>query len=346
MTGITKAQIAGFEKLLASVDTDRLSMSDYAKRYLLHILAHRRYYCHIYARVLELALVHCSKPIQQICLVDYGAGNGLLGLFAKYCGFQKVYINEMSTDFLTAARLLADEINIAIDDFVVGEVDSLHAIQGIPDVLVATDVIEHIYNLEHFFATLHQINPAIVTVMTTASNPCNPFKVAALKKLQVKDELYGGTPADNCLFGEATLPPFVLIRERMIEAYSNKKISAEEISQLAKLTRGLNKVDIEKSVDLYLSQKIWPVPILHPTNTCDPVSGSWSERLLSLQEYKAIYSGAGFGLQVYDGFYNACDGGFKSSLLRWLNTLIPVFLHRISPFIILVGKEGMKELRN
>lgn len=340
---ITSKELAGFENLLSSVKVDTLSISPYAARYLQHILEHKKYYCHIYAHILSLALQNTKKKKEDICLLDYGAGNGLMGLLAKYCGFEKVFINDLSTDFLVAARELSIAIQIQPDGFIEGDIENVKKYFSAlpPDVIIGSDVIEHIYDLADFFKTVKQVNPAMVTVMSTACNPANSFKVKEFKKLQIKDELYGGSPSDHALFGEVAIEPFIETRRKMITAYTMDKLTGAEINDLSMLTRGLRKDDIEKAVEKYIISKILPVPLSHPTNTCDPVTGSWSERLLDFDEYKTVYDNAGFEVKFYDGFYNEYEGNLKSRLLYFVNKIIPFAEYRLSPFITLVGKQQM-----
>lgn len=356
-TLITEKELAGFENLLSVVDTDRLDINPYAKRYLQHILFHKKYYCRIYARLINLAvenfkikaqsaainpgrgLIKTSPSKQNICLVDYGAGNGIMGLLAKYAGIEKVFINDINADFINAAKQLSQQLNIFPDGFIEGDIESvqLYCKDPLPDIIVGTDVIEHIYSLDDFFQSVKKINPAMVTVMSTACNPANHFKVKEFTRLQIKDELYGGTPEDGVLFGETAIEPFIKIREGIIKAHGGGKLSPEAISLLAKTTRGLKKEDIENAVDNYISHQAVPAVLLHPTNTCDPNTGSWSERLLRFDEYKKIYAAVGFELAVYDGFYNAFEKTIKSRLLMGANALISFTAHSFAPFIILVG---------
>jgi 2-polyprenyl-3-methyl-5-hydroxy-6-metoxy-1,4-benzoquinol methylase len=330
--------ISAFEKKLEAVVIENISAKEYCKKYLTHLLQHKRYYLEIYASVLELVLKKSPIKKKEIALVDYGAGNGLLGLFAKYCGFNKVYINDINDNFISSSAELATLLNISIDGFVSGDIiavadffksEKLMAIVG-------TDVIEHIYSLPDFFSELNKMNPQIVSVFTTASNPFNKRKVKKLKQLQVKDEYEGGTPNDYVFFGETALEPFIKVREEIIR----KKfpgINKEEIIKLSRLTRGLIEGDIIKTVQKYIDNKIMPAGLLHSTNTCDPITGSWTERVLTLEEYKTIYAAAGFEVELYKGFYNEYSGGVKSFLLKLANKYINATGYSLAPFITLVG---------
>ncbi|HMJ47503.1 MAG TPA: class I SAM-dependent methyltransferase, partial [Ferruginibacter sp.] len=239
-------------------------------------------------------------------MIDYGAGNGLLGMFAKHCGFKKVYLTDIDKSFTEGATVLARELDIEIDGIVHGDItDVKNIFTGIPDAIIGTDVIEHIYDLDIFFSTMYSFNPGIVSVFTTASNPENYFKIRQLKKLQLKDELEGGDPGDFLLFGEHGHESFLKIRKGIIN--DTASLTSNEVEQIAKATRGYDKNDIVKAVNKYILTKELPMPPSHPTNTVNPLNSSWTERILSLEEYAAIYARHGFSLEIHTGFYD----GFK-----------------------------------
>ena len=111
------ANIAAFNKKLQGINPSSLEIADYPKRYLQHLLENSRYYIAIYTQVLSNALSRSAKGIEETILVDYGSGSGLLGLFAKFCGFKKVFLCDMDIDFVFASEVLSHELNIHIDQF-------------------------------------------------------------------------------------------------------------------------------------------------------------------------------------------------------------------------------------
>ncbi len=326
-----------FDRQLGSVVIDAVSPEAYCKKYLGHLLQHKKFYLHIYADVLDKLLQHSTQKKEDIILIDFGAGNGMLGIFAKYCGFKKVFLNDIDKKFVEASTNLAAQLHVEIDDYIHGDIRAVQTAVGNdrPDAIVGTDVIEHIYDVESFFMTLKQINPSIVSVLTTASNPSNYFKVRQLEKIQLKDELEGGTPADHLLFGEAPHEPFLKIREQIIRKYDGQ-IPGNIIASLAKATRGLNENDIRSAIEKYKQSGQMPVPAAGH-NTCNPVSGSWTERILSLENYISLYRNAGFTCKFYAGFYNEYGQGKGFFVKKLLNRFITIFGQRISPYIVLVG---------
>lgn len=330
--------ISSFEQLLLQVDPSDISEQAYCQRYFVHLKDNSRYYLSIYALVLEKILHNSNLQKQQINLLDYGAGNGLLGIFARYCGFGRVGLNDIDQSFLVASKNLSRILEIEIDAFIRGDINEVqqHPFADQLNAIAGTDVIEHIYNLDDFFAAIQSINPFIVSVFTTASNPLNSFKVRKLRQLQLKDELEGGEPGDFLLFGSEPLQPYLQIRKDIIQGIL-PGINPDELNILATNTRGLNQEDIKKAVDQYQENKKIPVLLEDPFNTCNPLTGSWTERILPLYDYTDLYKRNGFTLVIYDGFYNKYKKGLKGLASNVLNGLIPIFKHRISPFIVFVG---------
>jgi len=331
--------IIPFVQKLKTVSANMPGIDSYCKTYLAHLLKHSRYYIEIYARVLTVLLDHSMEKKSSISMVDYGAGNGLLGIFAKFCGFKKVYINDVNKSFTEAANLLAVQLNIPVDGIIYGDIIAVtHYFNDIdkPTAIAGTDVIEHIYNLEELFSGIKSINNDMVTVFTTAANPDNWFKSSTIKKQQLFDEYTGGALAGHELAGSENSPAFFNIRKSIILSASNS-LKEEQITLLAKATRGMIKNDILNAVSDYLINQKIPVPPPHPSNTCDPYTGSWSERLLTIAEYKLLYNRYGFKFEQYNGFYNSYENSIKSFLLKFINAISKIAGKKISAFIILVG---------
>ncbi|RYY68505.1 MAG: methyltransferase domain-containing protein [Chitinophagaceae bacterium] len=331
-----KAYRASFASLLDNINVGSMPSTPYTKRYLQHLLDHRHYYIAIYAHVLDSAIEKSKQSKTELNLLDFGAGNGLLGLFARHCGFNKVFLCDINSNFVDASRLVAQQMNLSIDGFIVGELSQVsEALQTHLDIIVGTDVIEHIYNLDHFFKSITHINPQMITVFSTASNPDNFYKVRQLKKLQVKDEFVGGDPEDFALAGEEKHAAYVDIRKAILQKHL-PHMPASELLQWAQASRGLREDDIVRLA------KGQPVEIDFPfasadTNTCHPYTGSWSERILSINNYQQLYNRYGYTLQLKNGFYNSFDGRLKRAVNIFMNLLIKILGRKTAPFITLIG---------
>lgn len=335
-----KTMIASFAGLLDTIKAGSLHSSPYSKRYLHHLLQHKYYYLAIYAHVLDHALMKSGRKINELTLLDFGAGNGLLGMFARHCGFKRVILCDISRNFVEASRMLAAELNITIDAFITGEIETVknELTFMIPDIIAGTDVIEHIYDLDDFFAEIKTMNPGMITVLTTASNPDNYFKVKQLKKMQVKDELEGGHPSDFALAGEESHLPYLEIRKNIIrENFPGWAGMEKMVVEFAKATRGLRREDIIERVQYFIDDRAVPAVDPHDTNTCHPETGSWSERILPIKYYRSLYNRYGFELQVKSGFYNSFEPGLKSRIRLFMNLLVKIMGKKTAPFITLIG---------
>lgn len=333
-----KKKISAFASILNMIDVINIHTSPYSKRYLQHLLDHRLYYLAIYADVLDTALAKTNKPLNELNLLDFGSGNGLLGMFAKHCGFEKVFLCDLNENFVAASRLTAEVLQIKIDGFITGELteakDQLQ--HNNIDIIAGTDVIEHVYDLDVFFAEIKNMNPFMITVFTTASNPDNYFKVRKLKNMQMKDELVGGDPEDFALAGEEKHAAYLDIRKQIIKR-NFPDLEYDELTKLAQYSRGLRREDIIKLVRSYLAGNKMPPALPGDTNTCHPETGSWSERILPVDHYRQLYHRYGFALNIRNGFYNNFDGGLKATFNIFMNLLVKILGKKTAPFITLTG---------
>ncbi len=329
-------KIISFSRLMELIDINKISEHIYCRNYLEHLIANRAYYLRIYTHLFLKALNKTHKTLSEISLVDFGCGNGLMGIFLKYCGAKKVVLLDSDPLFVQAARQLSKQLGIAIDEFHNGD-EKLLTTLSMPDMILATDVIEHIYNLDATFRLIKTINPKMITGFTTASNPHNKRKIKKLMALQMKDELEGGVTAEGDL-GHTPHRAFLEMREHIIQNLQ-LNLSDNEVKNLASLTRGQRKDDIQKTVEYYMKNKILPTASDHPSNTCDPYTGNWTEKILTIHAYQNIYNKNGFYLDLYPGFYNQFSKGVKAQLAKGINLIIRTTGFRFAPYIVLVGSE-------
>lgn len=319
----------GFVKLLRAVDIERIC-TGYPANYLQHLIGNIEYYTAVYVKVLAGVMDKTYKDHTSIRLVDYGCGNGLLGLFALHCGFKQVIFVDTNNEFLGAAKQLASRLDFTGGRFVCGEIDKLYNEQPRIDAVAGTDVIEHIYDPDSFFTHIFALNPNMVTVFTTAANPFNPILKRRLRKLHLKDEFVGNEGAG--ISGKAH-PPFLQLRKQLIEDRFPELKNAE---QLATATRGLAGAHLYEAVEKYQLTNNFPTPA-EGSNTCDPVTGSWTERLMPAGWYINLYKRHGFRAEISAGFYNEFKKGFEKWPAKALNLLIKVLGKTFSPFIIITG---------
>ena len=333
--------VTDFLHRLDTLDQKDISFAGYSREYLSYLIKYKEHYVSIYQRIIEIVLKNTESPLTDIIFVDFGTGNGLLAMFARLLPFHKVIAIDVDKDFVAAARRTADMISITGIEFINGGEEVLTKLnfEEKPLVLAGTDVIEHIYDLDVFYKQLAQISSLSVSVFTTASNPENPRIVKSLMKLQRKEELIGGDSSDRALFGDEH-KSFLELRKEIITNI-RPSLDKKMVVQLAKLSRGLRKDAIEKMLLAYESNGELPDELTHPTNTCHPETGSWSERLVELDEYQNYYKANGFEFEIVNGFYDSKKGTLiRRFFIRILNSVIntfPMQAIRIAPFIFLIG---------
>ena len=141
-----------------------------------------------------------------------------------------------------------------------------------------------------------------------------------LKKSQVKAEhtdrekTWGHKDRD-------ALKSYLKIREEIIRNHA-PALPPETVGTLAKLTRGLMKRDIEKCVDEYTAGGGISYKPDHPTNTCDPYTGNWTEHLMDTERLRSVLEEEGFNAAVLNGYYSNRGGAHRKMVTNFLNLLI------------------------
>jgi hypothetical protein len=312
--------IPEFANLLQKVEPTAIP-DVYARQYLQHLLQHKHYYLNIYATCLQEAEISTDT-----ILLDFGCGNAVLAMFAHFCGVEKVFAADSNSAFVLAAQTVAAQLEMNLSGWIIGNENALtkHFTQQMPDVLIAVDVIEHIYHIPRFLANLHAFNPKMLLLFTTASVYENPFIRYQLKQLQLADEYKGSNPIHSS--GSYAGLPFFEIRKKLLQnAFPH--IAPETLLQLAHQSRGLAEADILKLANGSLSFQ----PSAD-TNTCDPITGSYTERLLPIANWKQLFAAAGYRIQLKKGFYNTYRKGIKSLISSCLNKILSFTGFRFVPF--------------
>ena len=329
-----------FAMLLDKIDPDKDLKGFAFKPYFLHFLTHRQYYLEIFSTLLDEIVTKTKMNNTDISLVDFGAGCGFLGFFAKYSGFGRVTMVDMNPNLTAIQRIISRKLNLPVDAMITGDSNVLESIQSSKPnmVIAATDVIEHIYDLHKFFKDVCSLPHRPTLFFTTSANNSNYIKRKEIIRLQVNDEWKGWVESELPGLGTRE-KSFREIRGAMIQ-HELQNLGREDLDKLIRTTRGMNQQDIIKACENFRLKNIFPIEISHPTNTCDPDSGSWTERLLSFDEYRKIFEENKYELEIKNGFYNEFGGGIKSAAARFLNKFIKVIGsngRRISPFVILTG---------
>lgn len=275
---------------------------------------------------------------EKLGLLDVGSGNGLLGIFAKYCGMNSVILLDIDKSFLDSSGILAKTLRVPVDGFVQGELTALRVNEEYPmiNVVVGTDMIEHVYNLDGFLKEVSLLNSSLTIAFSSAANPLNPFTVKKLRQAQIKDEILGESAPNAEDMGKSALP-FIQVRRNIIQE-NFPGIGPDEVEKIAVVTRGLKKEDILFATRNIFEKGVYPqVPM--GDNTCDPVTGSWTERLYPIPWYQDIFNRNGFEIEFLSGFYNHWEPGLRGVVKRMLNLVIKITGLKFSPYFIILGSK-------
>ncbi|MCF0212754.1 MAG: SAM-dependent methyltransferase [Bacteroidales bacterium] len=288
---------------LQALDPDTLGVSDYMRAYLQRMLPVADYYLSIYEHGLAHLLDEVGLPPADVTLIDYGGGHGMLSLLAREMGVGHIIYVDINPESVQAFKALLAALHIDESHFTIIVGDSytlrLHNEQGAlrrPTMVMGADVIEHIYCIDDTLADLLALNPRMPMLFTTASTPYNRRIVRRLRKVMVKDE---------ALFLQKR-------KDFIVKIYPD--LSPDQQDYWARHTRGLNYDDIMRAID---SES--PNLLRDPYNTCDPETGSWTERILPLRAYEQLLQPYNYSLQVELGWYNPANRGLKGLLQRHYN---------------------------
>lgn len=308
---------------LRGIDYAALPISDYSRSYIVRMMPHLDYYLDIYQRCLCQMLEALGREPSQVVMVDYGGGHGFLSLLAKALGVGRVIYIDYNPQAVETVTAIGRQMNLMPDDILQSSSSELrqwcHENSVVPDALLGMDVIEHIYRLDTFFADLQAINPRLYQLYTTGSTPYNRRVAARLRAVMQADEI-----GHNGQIG------FFQQRRDFI-AQHFPTLSAIQLDAWAQATRGLVFDDILQAVETGT-----PADLSDSYNTCDPATGSWTERILTLEQYQQLAAPNGFALQLRNGFYNPYRSGIKGLASQLLNIFIRNGRHHsLAPFIIL-----------
>lgn len=329
---------------IQQIDPAVITCCNYHRDYFIRIQKVAGYFCTIYDHVLSIASERLDKqgiPVKDARLLDFGCGLGLLGVYAKRNGWQQVSLMDINEHCTQNASTLAKAWQVPDLRIQKGSEDAVAEFfkeVPLPHVVISLDVIEHVYDIRQMLAHFKATMPEATLYFTTGAIAENPLRYRAIKKLQrtdehdCTDELQ--TFSNNPFAGWS----FRAMRRKIIQTADIKKcLSDSEIDLLITHTRGQHQADILQSVNTYLQTGALPPLLAHPTNTCDPISSSWTERLLTVKEYHEIFSDCGYNLSVHAGAYNdITHTGIKKGCLKLLNLLVKTFnLPQYSAYLLL-----------
>lgn len=328
---------------LSKLDPAATGISEYNQRYLGQKLSVLERQLKLDADLLELSLSDWNGPLADFVFVDYGAGSGILAFLAKELGIGTVVYEDIYEVSCADATRVAQVLGLPLDHVVCGDVEELVSYLRraglVVNAIASYDVLEHIYDVEDHFRQLASapLAPGFFRlVYASGANIKNRRYVRSTMKAQRADENEDRTPEWGHKERD-TLRAFVDLRRDMIREHA-PELAAEQVELLARATRGLRKDDIEKCVAEYQATGTISYRPDHPTNTCDPLTGNWSEHLIEPSWLEGVLRDAGFRARTLAGEYLIGGSLPKRATKHALNLTIRIFGRRalaIAPFYVL-----------
>jgi len=268
---------------IKNLKLNEISLSDYSQRYIKDNYVKPEQWAHnslMFAWLLD----KMNTKLDSICLLDYGAGAGSICLLAKALGIRTVIYTDIYDISCKDASTLGKALGLQADHYINGELcEIISFMKGnnlFCDVLVSNACIEHIYNIEEFFEHIPKIPSKNLRFwLSTGANPLRPRTKRLLSEGAVRAE-YEDSERKWGHKDRDALKSFLLIRKDIIRD-EERQLGNKEIEVLARKTRGLREDDIRKTVRAYVLSGRMPNDPEHPTNTCDPLTGNWAERLMN-----------------------------------------------------------------
>jgi hypothetical protein len=302
-----------YEKLIR-LEPQLLDISDYSKRFFGGYLKDLHAALQRYSYIMLWCLHRLPTPLERCTFLDYGGGSGVLSLLARQVGIGTVIYNDIYEVSCVDAERIAEHIGNAADHYIRGDIDDAISFireKGIScDAVASNEVIDHVYDVEAFLSKLMRFsNGSLAVFMVTGTNGYNPCIRSQMTRLHhiyehcSRPKVYGYKERDS-------IEAFLDIRRQIVVKYLDAlrlPLDELEIDMLARNTRGMVKTDIQKCVQNYLDGKGLVEPS-YSTNTCDPHTGNWAERLLNPFRLAGILRQSGFEADVIPGYYPSTRG--------------------------------------
>ncbi len=279
------------------------------------------------AHLLYNSISLTGKQVNDVVIMDYGAGLGSLYLLAKMIGCKRVIYNDLLEEWKNNALIIASIVKIDVDEYIVGNIDETLQILKINntqlDILTSRNVIEHIYRLDEFYKAVHVYQPQAIIYSSTTANFNNPAMnlqhVVHHKKIEK-------------IYRQYRLELIISV---------GKNITKKDAEKLAENTRGYFKNDIIKAVENFVHKGIQPLAAAHYTNTCDVEYGVWAENILPFSVHKKMIESTGMMAVVKPGFWDTHYTKTWMNLIgKTFNPLIkniPGINYLLAPFIYVIA---------
>jgi hypothetical protein len=297
------------------------------------------------AHIIYTALRHAQAIPSKTCLIDCGGGQGLLSLLAVKLGFLETIYSDIGTQMTSDAKAIGHAFGLPATHYIAGDLDTVARLLPCETdqnyVIVSSNVIEHVYDLNTLWSACNSLakNRSLTAVWCSDANTANPFRVRSRRRFHLYFEHNDRAPSDWESELDTRISYFSLRRSYIKELLPDH--SEDDLLRLAKATRGQNYTDIATTVGNFLVTGQIEYPA-HPTNTCNPESGNWCERLIDLDNLSAELRTSGWQVHLEPGYYGPRSGfplGQGVALINGVIKLTSPFSLVISPVYLLTLKK-------
>jgi 2-polyprenyl-3-methyl-5-hydroxy-6-metoxy-1,4-benzoquinol methylase len=242
------------------------------------------------AELLYRSISQKGKAVEELTIMDYGAGIGSLYLLAKMIGCKTVIYNDIIDDMKVGGKAIADYLNIPIDVYIAADhtktIEILNQ-KGIScDIILSRNVVEHIYDLDDFYGKMAVGQPNALIYFSTTANYHNPAMLMFHHRLHKRYE-----------------KKYAPKRAQIISA-AIKDIAPDALTAMVSATKGLAVKELDNAIDNFKKSKTLPNPGIHGTNTCDPENGMWAEHIIPKEEYQRIIESKGYKFTIKPAFWD------------------------------------------
>lgn len=271
-------------------------------------------------------LYHCLEPFERnfkdLRFLEIGGGAGLLSLLAKELGIGTVIYSDVYGVSVKDFHVLSKGLGTPIDLRLCGDEKAVCAAvnKHFPavDMVASNDVIEHIYDLEQFVGTICQSVQPGMFFMASGANSKNPLRSLPIMLDHLRFE-YAERAEKSGHKQRDVLGSYYCIRKEFL-AEQFPSLSQADMHKIALKTRGFTLEDIARKTGQFQAEGTitWRK---HISNTCDPHTGNWAERLYNLRNVKRYFSDNNYALKIESGYYPYL-GGTLDPLIKMLNRII------------------------
>ena len=324
MNTVIKQAINNLYQKLKELNLDSINISAYNKKYLSNYINNYALFMSLYEQLMNKAIKRLSMPIEEATFIDYGGGCGILSFLAKEAGFKIIVYNDIYEVSVNDAQAISQALKIKIDYFITGDIEELihetHRLNLQPDLICSFDVWEHIYNWKLWIEKVLELNGNFSLLFMTSANSANPFVKRKIKKIQLQTEYEGFNKNEG--WKDIDLHTAFFTERKKIISDAFPQLNKIDVALLAKKSRGLMKAGIEKLAADFLETKKIDYHFNHPTNTCDPYTGIWTENLISIKEIKNFAKEKNLRIDITNALYGYSQSKIQNTIKYVLNVFM------------------------